>query len=127
KEFEVFADSNWTSTGIMVTSGARVHLLASGVIEAAPDSDAREYYHAVPPSGREELQQQFPYPKMPGLGLVARVGNGPVQAVGGELSWTASKESGVGVLHLGINDDIVDDNEGHWLVKVQLSTSLSPD
>jgi hypothetical protein len=115
----VSAKSRWTSTGLKVSPGANVRLFASGEIHGAPFSDLREYYHNVPPEGHSPLRH-FPYPQLPGLGLLARVGSAAPIAVGSKCE-LAVRGRGEQDLLLGINDDICEDNDSGWYVRIIVS------
>jgi hypothetical protein len=117
---QVPANKAWTGTGVQLTQGTGVQIMASGTVDASSPSDARVYYHQVPPEGRMERLRQFPSPLLPGLTLLGRVGNGPSFLVGAGAQFTVDPAYGSGELQLGINDDIVADNSGAWTAKVTI-------
>jgi len=110
------ATTNWIATGIHLKGIDELAISAAGVIQAS--SESRIYYHDVPPEGREERLPQFPFPTLPGLALVARIGDGPAFYVGKELRTKLTLKEGNDELFLGINDDLVDDNSGNWTVQI---------
>jgi serine/threonine protein kinase len=117
-ELAISAKDALKGTGINVPVGSRLLIRAGGAIDGTFADDHREYYHDVPPEGRAERFDYFPYPTLPGLALVGRIGNGPVFYVGSQFELQVRVEHGVGELFLGINDDVTDDNEGEWKVDV---------
>jgi len=85
--------------------------------------ESRIYYHDVPPEGREERLPHFPFPTLPGLALVERIGEGPTFYIGKELRIKLTVKEEKDELFLGINDDLVDDNSGNWTVQVMTKMS----
>lgn len=118
---KVPATTAWTATGIHLKGVSEVAISATGTIQASDGS--RIYYHDVPPEGREERLPQFPFPTLPGLALIGRIGDGPAFYIGKELHIKSTVKEGNDELLLGINDDLVDDNSGHWTV--QITTRIS--
>ncbi|MDQ6760372.1 MAG: hypothetical protein M3Z32_10995 [Acidobacteriota bacterium] len=117
-DVNVPANRPWTRTGIYLNPGSTVLLEARGSIEAVSQSDTRAAFHRVPPEGRPERQINKPQPLLPALGLLARIGNGPVLEAGARAEFPVGDPYGAGELQLGINDDNVDDNSGSWTVRV---------
>ena len=115
---EVPANRAWTRTGIYLSPGSTVLLEARGAIEAVSSSDTRSIFHRVPPEGRRERQVNKPQPLLPALGLLARIGEGPVLDAGARAEFPVGDPYGAGELQLGINDDNVADNSGSWSVRV---------
>ena len=119
------ANQGWTATGVHLTTGQIIDVMATGTIEAAGDAEPRPYYHRVPPGGREERMSQAPKPDSPGLALLGRIGpNGPPFFIGSEAHLRIDYEGGE--LFLGINDDAVSDNSGAWNVTIGLRRSEAP-
>ncbi len=115
------ANAAWTKTGLVVREGDSLEFSASGTVEATPNTDKRPFYHQVPPSGRGDQFPYMPAPKLPALALVGRIGDGPAFLVGESLRLKVGPVKGDGELRLGINDDIVRDNEGQWLVRIKIA------
>jgi len=110
------ATTNWIATGIHLKGIDELAISAAGVIQASNEN--RIYYHDVPPEGREERLPHFPFPTLPGLALVGRIGEGPTFYIGKELRIKLIVKEEKDELFLGINDDLVDDNSGNWTVQV---------
>lgn len=120
---QVSATQAWISTGVTLSPGMTVQIRASGAVEASSLSDARPFYHQVPPEGRWERHAYTPAPLLPALALLGRIGTGPVLLVGAGAQFDVGPPYGSGELFLRINDDIVADNSGSWTVSVTLSRS----
>lgn len=115
---DVPVNQAWTRTGIFLNPGSTVLLEARGLVEAVPASDTRAAFHRVPPEGRRERLRNTPQPLLPALGLLARIGQGPVMDAGARAEFPVGDPYGSGELQLGINDDHVADNTGSWNVRV---------
>jgi hypothetical protein len=122
---QVPATQFWTATGVTLREGMEVEITATGLIEATPESDKRPFFHRVPPEGRAERVKQVPHPKLPALGMLGRIGEGPVFYVGAGSQFTVTASSGSGALFLGINDDVVEDNSGEWQAKITVRPGTS--
>jgi hypothetical protein len=101
----------WVDTGIDVRRGDRMQFNATGQVQYAPgvsvNADGR----------RGATSGNYPVPAMGAGGLIARIGEGAAFSVGaGSRQITMS---GDGRLHLGINDDHVNDNSGFFTVSVK--------
>jgi hypothetical protein len=120
-KMEVPATRQWMSTGLKLRLGTKVRIIATGNVDAAPETDTREYYQQVPPAGRQERIVHFPEPTLPGLCLMGRIGDGRAFFVGNELSLIVTATDANSELYLGINDDLVDDNFGAWNVEIVTS------
>lgn len=106
------ANQQWTSTGINVRKGQRVRFSARGEVQLSNDAKDR----AIPQgslTGRRPANG--PLPQELAGALIARVGNGQPFAVSNFAEITASEN---GMLWLGINDDVVNDNSGGFRVEV---------
>src|SRR5262245_21414661 len=68
----VKANQSWTRSGIKIHEGQTITFGASGKIDAKP-GDPNSYYHDVTTIGRSP-SPQFPYPKLRGMCLLARLG-----------------------------------------------------
>jgi hypothetical protein len=117
---QVPANIAWVQTGVMLSPGMIVQIEAWGSVEAASPSDARLFYHQVPPEGRRELHAEKPQPLYPALALLGKIGNGPVFLVGSGVKLYVESPYGSGQLFLGINDDILTNNSGAWSVRVTI-------
>jgi len=117
-QLQVPVTQAWTKTGITAKTARFVTITALGAIDGAPADDMREYYHGVPPQGRGERLEQFPYPRLPGLALIGRLGDGEPFHVGASRPVSLDSAAGDAELQLGINDDNVTDNSGQWLVHI---------
>lgn len=108
----VDARTAWTDTGIEVRRGQEVRFRASGKVRWGPDrSDG--------PSGEggNHYNPNRPIPNRPAAALIAKVGSGDdVFFVGGDEGPISVRQSGR--LHLGINDDFLNDNSGSFRVVV---------
>ncbi len=118
RSIDVPADHAWVATGVMVAPGTVLQIEASGRIDASGPLDDREYYHDVPPQGRELRQEHLPFPSLPGLALIGKIGNGVAFYVGRRIELRLAPADGAGELHLGVNDDIVEDNSGSWTARI---------
>ncbi|MCG8608396.1 FecR family protein [bacterium] len=114
KTVQVPANRAWTRTGVTVDPGTFFRIEASGVIEAAPPSDDRAFYHRVPPEGGHELHPEKPYPHYSALMLMGKFENGATFPVGRKMALYAGQTYGSGQLLLGINDNTLNDNSGAW-------------
>lgn len=123
---QVPANRAWTSTGISLASGQLVQIEATGTVEASSPSDARVFYHQVPPEGRRERHSEKPAPLLPALALLGRIGDGPVLLIGASAQFYAGLPYGTGELQLGINDDLLADNSGSWTVRITVGQGTPP-
>lgn len=107
----VYADRVWTDTGMTVRAGDILRFVPSGEIVWGPgrrDGPAGEV-NSPHNHGR-------PIHDKPGAALIGRIGNETFHIGDGSSSFTARTS---GRLFLGINDDHVQDNQGHFQVVVQ--------
>ena len=117
--YTINGNESWRRTDIRVKRGQAVEISASGVVRWAPDGiekidvtadgtrppyrDGWNYYH-------------FPYPEA-GIGsLVMRIGKG-IYPVGSSCVVEAEDE---GFVEFMVNDDVLDDNSGHFSVRVKV-------
>lgn len=114
REISVWANREWTDTGVRVRRGQAVSFLASGEVRWGPDrKDGPEGEHNSP------YNRDRPIPSRPGAALIGRVGEG-----GSELFFIGDDRGPIrmpdsGRLYLGINDDILRDNSGAFRVRVR--------
>lgn len=110
RSFSVAAAEAWTDTGIEVRRGQRLWFDASGRVtwgrdrRDGPDGEGGNHYNA----GR-------PIPSRPGGALIGRIGNDPF-FIGSDKG--PIEVRGSGRLHLGVNDDFLQDNSGSFRVTV---------
>lgn len=113
--FKINANETWRRTSVEVKRGESIEISASGKIRWAQDGTAWTIVSAdgtVPPR-----LKQFPYPEA-GIGsLVLRIGKG-VYPAGTSVTIVAEDD---GFIELMINDDVLGDNSGHFLVKLNIA------
>jgi len=117
----------WTDTGLDLSSGDTVHIVASGIInngsiysQIANNSPAGQgtvtaqggCTAAVTP------QQGFLAPGLPCWALIGRVGAGAPFAVGTQATW---KVKAPGELWLGVNNNVFGHSTGSWTVTITVS------
>jgi hypothetical protein len=107
----VYADRTWTDTGMTVRAGDILRFVPSGEIVWGPS-------RRDGPTGEvnSPYNQGRPIPDRPGGALIGRIGNDTFYIGDGSTSFRARTS---GRLFLGINDDYVQDNQGHFQVVVQ--------
>jgi hypothetical protein len=111
QSFSIYADRQWTDTGIQVRAGETLRFMPSGEVAWGPgrrDGPAGEV--------NSPYNQSRPIPDRPGAALIGRIGNDTFYIGDGT---TAFRARTAGRLYLGINDDYVQDNQGHFQVTVQ--------
>ena len=110
----VSGQDRWTDTGIFVRAGETLFFEATGSIEmTSGQGDIADPQGAR--NGRRA--QNAPLPNQLAGMLIARIGTGPVIAVGNRT--TAIRASQTGRLYLGVNDDHLADNSGEFRVTVR--------
>ena len=112
---EVPGNVQWFDTGITVQRGARVSFDASGEIRLSSGSDDV----AGPDGSRQQRYPRLaaPMPRVLAGALIGRIGSSQPFGIGGQspvLSMPAT-----GLLFLGVNDDDVRDNSGHFTVTIR--------
>jgi hypothetical protein len=108
----VIGNQQWTPTGFNVRRGETIRINATGEVMWSPEAADR----AIPGgalSGRKSGNP--PVPAAPGGALVGRIGNGQPFIIGNRV---AVRVPASGELFLGINDDVVEDNTGDFMVTV---------
>jgi Ca2+-binding EF-hand superfamily protein len=106
----VDARQEWTDTGVYVNAGDVVTFRADGTIQMMTGTDDR----ATPAgslTGRTAANS--PRPDRPAGALLVRIGNGGIEAVGANGTFTARS---TGRVYLGVNDDHFADNSGEYRV-----------
>jgi len=102
----------WTDTRLQVNRGEQLRFSATGEVELAPGTTAN-------PAGKAGAFPKEVYPvtgAAPGA-LIGRVGNGQPFLIGDKTDTIAMP--GTGTLLLGVNDNIVTDNNGGFDVRIQ--------
>ena len=124
----------WIDTGMTLTAGEAISVVARGRIRARA---ASRWRHREPvevgPSGTFQFgddvaEQSFPLPAAAGgpascYCLIGRIGDGPPFYIGERKSWEADRS---GPLLLGINDFDLSDNSGEFAVSISKPGSLQP-
>jgi hypothetical protein len=114
---QVPANVQWTNTGIILQTGQRFRIRATGAValEIAPANKRQQLFTVT---GNRRSRCTDPACTLPnsatGL-LVGRVGNGPVFRIGNSQMFKAVN---AGELLLGINDATFQDNSGAFAVTV---------
>jgi hypothetical protein len=109
----VYADRQWTDTGITVRAGDTIRFDPSGTIEWGPDRhDGPEGESNSPYNGNR------PLPNRAGGALIGRIGTGTGDMfyIGGDRGTFRARTSGR--LYLGVNDDYLRDNSGAFRVVI---------
>jgi arylsulfatase A-like enzyme len=126
----VSARQVWTDAGVDVVAGQPLTLTASGrIVACQPGRLEQDVLRDVGPEGTylfsdNVADRDFPLPAAGGgpapcYGLIARIGDGPPLFVGGDRSWIADR---TGPLQLGINDFDVSDNDGQFVVRIDMTS-----
>jgi hypothetical protein len=102
----------WTNTLFTVTRGQRLRFESTG--EVRMSFDASDIAH---PAGAVSSRHNgnAPLAAVPVGRLIGRVGNGQPFSIGDSTNVFEMPASGR--LYLGVNDDLVDDNSGNFVVK----------
>jgi hypothetical protein len=110
----VYADRQWTDTGINVRAGDVIRFDPTGVIQWGPgrqDGPAGEV--------NSPYNANRPIPNRSGGSLIGRIGagSGDMFYIGGDRGTFRARTSGR--LYLGVNDDYLQDNSGQFRVLVE--------
>lgn len=108
----VAANRQWTPTNITVRRGQTVTIASTGQIRLSAN---QRDLASVNGSLNQSYDAGSPLPQFLEGALIGRVGNGQPFAIG---SQTSIEMPASGILYLGINDDDVSDNAGHFNVEV---------
>lgn len=113
--FTVPANQAWTDTGFVVRRGMRLAFTVNGDINlsAAASSNAAGSPAATVAGAR------YPVQGSPAGALVARIGNNRPFFIGTNSAPITMPDNGV--LMLGINDDVLNDNSGNYTVGIAVS------
>jgi hypothetical protein len=106
----VVGNQQWTPTGFAVRRGEMIRFNATGEVMWSPEASDRATPRGAA-SGRKSGNP--PVGGAPGGALVGRIGNGQPFIIG---SQPGVRMPASGMLFLGINDDVVDDNTGDFMV-----------
>lgn len=112
----VHANQPWTDAGINVKRGDRIAFITSGQIQIAQGSNP-DYTATADGSGIDAPRMNYPVPAMGVGGLIARVDNGAPFPIGSNSQPIAMPANGR--LYLGVNDTIVNDNSGAFIVSIR--------
>ena len=111
----VDARQEWTDTGAYVNAGDVVTFRADGTIQMMTGTEDR----ATPAgSSTGRTAANSPRPDRPAGALLVRIGNGGIEAVGANGTFTARSS---GRVYLGVNDDHFADNSGEYRVWLSIS------
>lgn len=108
----VAANRQWTPTNITVRRGETVTFASTGQIRLSGD---QRDLASINGSLNQRYAAGSPLPEFLAGALIGRIGNGQPFAIG---SQTSIEMPASGILYLGINDDNVSDNAGHFNVVV---------
>lgn len=109
----VAADQRWIDTGITVAQGQQVKFSAEGQIQLSND----EGDVALPAGSKTgRFAANAPLPTVLAGALIGRVGTGRPFGIGSQETPLAMPAAGR--LFLGVNDDQLNDNKGHFTVTV---------
>ena len=106
----VSARQRWTSTGLVVNRGEVVNLQSSGQIRLNRDGVTAS------PDGSSGNDPQSPLPNTLVGALIGRIGNGQPFGIGMQ---TSIEMPDSGQLFLGVNDSILNDNDGAFRVEIR--------
>ena len=110
--YKISARDTWRRTDIEVKRGQRIEIAATGIIRWAQDGS--DWTIVTPDGTRPPHLSSFPHPDA-GIGsLIMRIGKGSY-AAGSSAVIEAEDE---GPIEFMINDDILTDNSGYFLVKL---------
>jgi hypothetical protein len=102
----------WTPTGITVQKGQTITFSSSGSVQLSQDTNDQA---SVAGKGGSPASVKAPMPGTLRGALIGRIGNGKPFGIGDMTSITAPA---TGPLYLGVNDDVLTDNSGEFLVTV---------
>lgn len=115
-QVRVAANQRWVATGLMVRRTDYVAFSAEGQVQLSGDADDKA---SAAGSLRGRYAGGSPAPSLLAGALVARIGNGPVFAIGDQTQ--PLPMSGDGQLFLAVNDDEPSDNQGSFLVTMRVT------
>ncbi len=111
----VNGNAGWVATNVIVRRTDRVQFSATGQVQLSTDAE-----DVASPAGslRGRYAPNGPAPTLLAGALLGRIGNGPPFAIGDQTQ--ALPVPAAGQLFLGVNDDQVSDNQGAFVVTVQV-------
>ena len=113
RQVNVIGNERWTDTGIDVREGQLIYFISSGEVRWGP----KHRKHGAAGEPRSPVNHNRPIPDRPAAALIGRVGDPPdAFFIGAEMGPFRARSSGR--LYLAINDDWLEDNQGHLTVKV---------
>jgi hypothetical protein len=112
----VSARQQWTPTGFTVRRGEWISVNATGEIKTSRDENDR-----ATPNGTGRTHPSNPLPAISGGTLIGRIGNSRPFEIGSQKRFQAPA---AGLLFLGVNDSVVDDNDGEFRVEIQRESAL---
>lgn len=110
------ANQQWTATSMVVRKGDRVQFNVQGEIQLSDDANDKA---AAAGSLTGRMAPNAPAPQFPAGALIGRIGGGVPFGIGNQTN--ALPMSAAGALWLGINDDVVSDNQGAFIVTVRIT------
>ena len=116
-DYKIKANETWRRTDMHVKRGQKVEITASGIIRWAQDGS--DWTFVTPEGTRAPHANHFPHPNA-GIGsLILRIG----KAIYPTGSTTTIESDDEGLIEFMMNDDILSDNSGHFLVKLTSGSS----
>lgn len=111
REVLVPAHLTWTDTGVDLRPGQTVYFTAAGRVRWGPRRQDG-------PNGENDSPRNpnRPMPTRPAAALIGRIGDEAPFFIGADEEGVRVR--GAGRLHLGLNDDVLDDNTGEFRVTV---------
>ena len=106
------ANQQWVATGLTVRRGETVNFRATGEVQLSSDSNDRARTTGAMSQRRAAGS---PLPDQFAGALIGRIGNGQPFAIGDQ---TSLQMPASGPLYLGVNDDVVNDNQGQFNVVI---------
>jgi hypothetical protein len=109
------ANQQWVTTGLTVRRGETLNFRTTGEVQLSNDPNDR-----ARPAGAMSQRRAAgaPLPNDFAGALIARIGNGQPFAIGDQ---TSVQMPASGPLYLGINDDVLNDNQGQFNVVINRS------
>lgn len=106
------ANQQWVATGLTVRRGETLNFRTTGEVQLSADSNDRARSTGAMSQRRAAGS---PLPDQFAGALIGRIGNGQPFAIGDQASLQMPAS---GPLYLGINDDVVNDNQGQFNVVI---------
>lgn len=109
------ANQQWVATGLTVRRGETLSFNVTGEVQLSNDANDRARAAGAMSQRRAAGS---PLPNEFAGALIARIGNGQPFAIGDQASVQMPAS---GPLYLGVNDDVLNDNQGQFNVTIQRS------